>query len=69
MSEYTLFWLDGKNEIVRGPAPRVAMTLAGYGGGAARALDFYSDGDTRSEWEWDKATRKWTARRTTQEEK
>lgn len=61
MSEYTLFWLTGDSEIVRGPAPHTAMTLAGYGGGAARALDFWADGDQRNNYAWDKTARTWQA--------
>lgn len=56
---YTLFWLTGDSEIVRGSSPAVAMTMAGYGGGAVRALDFYSEGDCRKEWAWDKSARTW----------
>lgn len=45
---FTLYWLDGKRELVRGPTPAEAMSRAGYGGGALRALDFYADGDDTS---------------------
>ena len=34
------------------------MTLAGYGGGACRALDFYAKGDN-TEYEWNPTTRAW----------
>lgn len=44
---YTLFWLTGKTEIVKGNTHADAMRNAGYGAGAIRALDFYSEGDAR----------------------
>lgn len=43
--KFTLYWLDGKREVVEGNSISEAMTLAGYGGGAVRALDFYADGN------------------------
>ena len=59
MKEYTLFWLNGKTEIVKGNAPHEAMNNAGYGAGAVRALDFYAEGDQRENWEWNKEKRNW----------
>lgn len=59
MKEYTLFWLNGETEIVKGNAPHEAMHNAGYGVGAVRALDFYAEGDQRENWEWDKEKRNW----------
>jgi len=59
MKEFTLFWLTGKSEIVKGSDAANAMTLAGYGGGAVRALDFYAQGDKRNEYVWNKETRNW----------
>lgn len=56
--KFTLFWLDGKREVVQGRIIAEAMTLAGYGNGALRALDFYASGDNTSYW-WDDATREW----------
>lgn len=56
--KFTLFWRDGKREVVSGRTPAEAMTLAGYGGGALRALDFYTSGDT-DDWKWIKETREW----------
>lgn len=52
MNTYTLFWLDGKREVVHGATIAEAMTSAGYGGGAVRALDFYASGD-RDDYQWD----------------
>lgn len=51
MKEFTLFWLTGKSEIVKGSDPANAMTLDGYSNGAVRALDFYAQGDKRNEYE------------------
>lgn len=45
---FTLFWLDGKRELVLGPTPAEAMNRAGYGGAAVRALDFFAEGDDSS---------------------
>lgn len=56
---YTLFWLTGKTEIITGDTPAEAMTLAGYGGGAVRALDFYANGDVRKDYKWNDKERKW----------
>jgi hypothetical protein len=59
MKTYTLFWLTGKSEIVTGNTPTEAMTLAGYGGGAIRALDFYAEGDKRDKYIWNPKTNNW----------
>ena len=59
MNTYTLFWLTGKSEIVKGNSPAEAMTLAGYSQGAVGALDFYGNGDIRNEYIWDSETRNW----------
>jgi hypothetical protein len=58
---YTLFWRTGQREIVKGRNPAEAMTLAGYGGGAVRALDFYARGNN-DEYAWNKITREWDAK-------
>lgn len=55
---FTLFWLDGKRELVHGRSIEEAMTHAGYGAGAVRALDFYADGDS-SEYAWNMDAREW----------
>lgn len=55
---YTLFWKTGQREIVHGYNPAEAMTLAGYGGGALGALDFYSSGDCK-EYTYNKDERTW----------
>lgn len=50
MKTYTLFWLTWRTELVKGNTPEEAMTLAGYGGGAVRALDFFGNGDIRDDY-------------------
>jgi hypothetical protein len=40
---YRFYWLTGKVEIHKGRNPAEALTLAGYGGGAVRALDYYEE--------------------------
>lgn len=49
--QFTLFWLNGKREVVIGATVDDAMNRAGYGGGALRALDFFAEGDNH-DWEW-----------------
>lgn len=46
MKTYTIFWLDGKKEIVRGYSIAEAFTHAGYGNGALIAVDFYDEGES-----------------------
>lgn len=41
MAKFKLHWLDGKTEIVIGKIISEAFTLAGYGHGAVKALDFF----------------------------
>jgi len=57
-NDYTIYWRTGRRELVRGDGVAQAMTLAGYGGGAVRAIDFYASGDDRN-YEWDKDKREW----------
>lgn len=57
--KFTLYWRTGKREVVQGRTAEEAMNLAGYGGGALRALDFWANGDD-SEWAWVPDTREWT---------
>lgn len=59
MATFTLFWLTGKYQIVKGANIASAMNDAGIGNGALRALDFYSRGDVGNKWEWDKKLRTW----------
>lgn len=56
--KFTLFWRTGQREVVQGRTPAEAMTLAGYGGGALRALDFWAKGDNY-EYAYDAPSREW----------
>lgn len=56
--KFTLFWRTGDREVVQGRTIAEAMSLAGYGGGAVRALDFYARGDS-NEHVWDAGAREW----------
>lgn len=59
MPKFTLFWLSGKREVIEGDGIASAMTKAGYGMGALRALDFFAEGDNK-EYRYDKKTSNWT---------
>lgn len=59
MKTYTLFWLTGQSEIVKGNNPADAMTLAGYGNGALRALDFYAEGNKSGDYCWSPTEHTW----------
>jgi hypothetical protein len=56
--KFTLYWRDGKREVVQGRTISEAFMLAGYGGGAMRALDFYANGEDHRYW-WDEKGREW----------
>lgn len=56
--KFTLYWKTGDREVVEGRTAGQAMTLAGYGGGAARALEFWAQGDNR-DYVWNKEAREW----------
>lgn len=43
MKNFKLYWLDGTTEVVVGDNIARAMTKAGYGAGAIRALDYYKE--------------------------
>lgn len=58
MKTYTFFWLTGKREILEGSSPEEALTQAGYGNGAVRALDFWASGDNQ-DYIWNPDKRKW----------
>lgn len=55
---FTIFWRDGKREVLPGETAADAFNKAGYGAGALGALDFYSKGDDQS-FEWNKPDRTW----------
>lgn len=56
--KFTLYWRTGQREIVQGRTIAEAMTLAGYGGGAVRALDFHAKGEN-TEYSWNSSSREW----------
>lgn len=56
--KFTLYWRTGHREVVQGRNAAEAMTLAGYGGGAIRALDFWARGEDHN-YTYDPATREW----------
>lgn len=58
MKTFTLYWLDGKREVVKGENISQACANAGYSAGAIRALDFYEEDDNKN-WKWDKHTVSW----------
>ncbi len=58
MNTYTLYWLDGKREIVIGDSPADAMNKAGYGQGSLKALDFYAQGED-NQYIWNKEKKTW----------
>lgn len=57
-SKFTFFWRDGKREVLAGSDAADALSRAGYGGGALRALDFHAKGDN-DEYEYDSTARDW----------
>jgi hypothetical protein len=63
MKTFTLFWLTGKSELVKGNTIAEAMTLSGYSNGAVRALDFYSEGDERNNYYWNEGSKTWKTKR------
>jgi hypothetical protein len=59
MNTYTLFWLTGQSETVKGSDVASAMNNAGYGAGSIPALDFHAEGDIRDDYVWNKEDRSW----------
>ena len=57
--KFKLYWLDGKCEEIEGDSISNAFSNAGYGGGAMRALDFWSDSPDKDNYEWDTNKKKW----------
>jgi len=56
--KFTLYWRAGTRQVVQGRNISSAMTRAGCGNGALRALDFYASGDC-DQYEWNAAEREW----------
>ena len=61
MKDFTLFWLTGKSQVIKGTDIADAFRRAGYGEGALGALDFYSTGNVENEHVWDKENRRWNS--------
>jgi hypothetical protein len=59
MKEYTIFWLTGKTQIIKGNSPVEAFNNAGIGSGALRAVDFYREGNITKDYEWDSVNHTW----------
>lgn len=58
MFSFTLYWLDGTREVIKGDSIANALRDAGYGGGALRALDFYAEG-VDDKYVWSAKERTW----------
>lgn len=43
---FTLYWLNGNRTVIKGSTVEEAFTIAGYGAGAIRAVDWYDVGVT-----------------------
>ena len=66
MTTFTLYWRTGKREVVNGDTISEACTLAGYGGGAVQALDFYQHGDVDTHM-WDSVIGRWYSKKSFEE--
>ena len=60
--QFTLFWLTGETEIVKGKDIATAMNNAGIGNGALRALDFYAEGDKEKDYTYVNANKGWQSK-------
>jgi len=58
MNTYILYWKDGTKQTIKGNTIGHAFTLAGYGHGAIRAVDFYSTNPNET-YLWNPITRIW----------
>lgn len=58
MKKFTIYWLDGKKQILEGKNIADAFNQAGYGNGALRAVDFYYEGEC-NDYAWNKESHKW----------
>ena len=59
MDQFTFFWLDGKAQVLKGINAQDALTNAGYGAGAVKALDFWTNGDSTTNYRWDSEKKTW----------
>lgn len=62
---FTIYWRDGKRQLITGRDIANAFTNAGYGNGALAVVDFYANGDDK-EYTWDADKRYWVSNRTTE---
>lgn len=58
--KFTLYWRDGKRDVITTPFNNIAqaMTHIGYGGGSVAALDFFAHGEN-TDYEWNPKTAYW----------
>ena len=56
---YRFYWLDGTTTVWEGYAPEEALTKAGYGAGAVRALDFYETNEPEQNYFWNTEEKIW----------
>lgn len=55
---YTVYWLDGTREVIRGTDIANAFANAGYVDGSLRAMDMWRWGND-TDYAWDRAKRIW----------
>ena len=58
MKHFTLYWRDGRRQIIQGPTIDQAFTAAGYSAGAVSGIDWYTEGITYTD-TYNKETRSW----------
>lgn len=58
--DFTLFWRDGKRQVLKAKGRTIAeaMNNSGMGGGILRALDFHAAGDC-DDYDYDPKAREW----------
>jgi len=56
--KYSIYWRNGKREIVTGTSITDACRNAGIGAGALEAMDFFMPG-SKDTHKWNKETREW----------
>lgn len=55
---FTLYWIDGKRQIISGPTIEQAFSAAGYGAGAVKVVDWYDNGVSETHY-YDKNKKEW----------
>ena len=61
LKKFTLYWTDGKREVICGKTISDAFRAAGYGQSALNVLDWYDAGDTDTH-SWDSQLSIWVSR-------